>query len=144
MASLNTIAMMAAALITFLSTAEGFFLYSNKKSSTERVMPPPNYYRDAIQASSNSWGAQYAFDGAGPVTVALPVAVPIQAQMAPVPPTLKGTVHNVQLVPCLCPVSKDVDTSYYSQIQQQQPQQSSQPTGYVNVVQAQQNPSQTN
>uniref|UniRef100_T1I6T0 Uncharacterized protein n=2 Tax=Rhodnius prolixus TaxID=13249 RepID=T1I6T0_RHOPR len=57
------------------------------------------------------WAApqQYAFDGAGPVTVALPVAVPIQAQMAPMPATLKGTVHNVQLVPCLCPVSKDIE-----------------------------------
>lgn len=44
-------------------------------------MPPPNYYRDVLSSPVNGWNSQYAFDGAGPMTVALPVAVPIQAQV---------------------------------------------------------------
>ncbi|KAJ8971912.1 hypothetical protein NQ314_000483 [Rhamnusium bicolor] len=32
----------------------------------------------------------------------VPVQVPLQAQLAPI-----SNIHNVQLVPCLCPVSQD-------------------------------------
>jgi hypothetical protein len=39
-----------------------------------------------------------------PVAVpSIPVQVPLQAQLAP------AAVHNVQLVPCLCPVSQDFE-----------------------------------
>ncbi|KAF6201785.1 hypothetical protein GE061_004180 [Apolygus lucorum] len=151
MASWNSTAMVIAALIAFLSVAEGFFFYSNsnnnKKTSTDRQFPPPpsNYYRDIGLSQPNNWGSQYSFDGTGPVTVALPVAVPIQAKMPQVPPSLKGTVHNVQLVPCLCPVSRDVDSPYLTNpsvpenLQMQQIQQN--PSAYI--VQSQQAPSQT-
>ncbi|XP_014239546.1 uncharacterized protein LOC106660974 [Cimex lectularius] len=132
MAALQTLSMFVFALLTFLASAESFFLYSTKKSAQERGPMPPQYFRETTPAQM-PWGhpQQFTFDGSGPVTVALPVAVPIQPQLAPMPTTLKGMVHNVQLVPCLCPVSKDLPESVLQQQQGSSPylvQSNPQPT----------------
>ncbi|XP_022190639.2 uncharacterized protein LOC111048962 [Nilaparvata lugens] len=122
-------------LTVFVSLGEGFFLYGKKSSAPRESSPPQWQQQYSLRGDNNGLGwpvhmsfsphngqmSPFAFDAvaANPtaVTVALPVAVPIQAahmtkmsspaQMSPHAQTPQ--LHNVQLVPCLCPVSKDFD-----------------------------------
>ncbi|RZF36240.1 hypothetical protein LSTR_LSTR013665 [Laodelphax striatellus] len=120
-------------LTVFVSLEKTFFLYGKKSSSPRESSPqwPQQQYSLRGDNGGLGWpihmsipaqGGQlppFAFDAvANPtaVTVALPVAVPIQAahmtKMSSPPqmsPPAQTQLHNVQLVPCLCPVSKDYD-----------------------------------
>ncbi|XP_063915077.1 uncharacterized protein LOC135131333 [Zophobas morio] len=85
-------------LAVLVSTTSAFFLNwgsSNQETSPaypqyfyhQRLMQPPGYTEPPVAVSVPS----------------IPVQVPLQAQLAP------AAVHNVQLVPCLCPVSQDFE-----------------------------------
>ncbi|XP_014291293.1 uncharacterized protein [Halyomorpha halys] len=114
-------------VVAVVSTSEGYFWYgsSSRKVGTERSREPGQYqggYR-----AEQPWPPQY-YDS--PMTVALPLAVPISPPMAPVSSgPIKG--QPVQLVPCLCPISREDQqqqsafiVSPVQQPQQQAPQAS--------------------
>lgn len=73
---------------------------------------PQYYYHQRVL------GAPTAYTVPGtepPVPIpSIPVQVPLQAQLAPAP-----AVHNVQLVPCLCPVSQDIEYEKYEKAPQE-------------------------
>lgn len=58
-------------------------------------------------------------------------------QMGPPPQALEGTLHNVRLVPCLCPVSPMLNKDYeqapqqHQQLQQQHQQAPQQQVSYA-------------
>ncbi|XP_046664766.1 uncharacterized protein LOC124357223 [Homalodisca vitripennis] len=120
----------AAVLIGELTLSHGFWYYSSSSANAEKKLPAPPGFTVRSEPY-NSWPmapAQYQSDSNPHMTVALPVAVPYQPQMGPMPPTMQGTLHNVQLVPCLCPVSSEPMPTQqssagvsYSQMQQQPP-----------------------
>ncbi|KAL1117040.1 hypothetical protein AAG570_004368 [Ranatra chinensis] len=66
----------------------------------------PSYHHPGHQHPGWQQPTQYAALEA-PLTVAVPVAVPIHTQSGQqsMPTTLQGTFQSVQLVPCLCPLT---------------------------------------
>ncbi|XP_044270053.1 uncharacterized protein LOC123014835 [Tribolium madens] len=99
MTAINWILMVVVAALS--STASAFFL--NWGASNQETNPPyPAYYyhQRVLQAPTGY---------TEPPIPAIPVQVPLQAQLTP------ATVHNVQLVPCLCPVSQDYELEKNSQ-----------------------------
>ncbi|XP_054290308.1 uncharacterized protein LOC129005445 [Macrosteles quadrilineatus] len=109
-------------LLAEVMVCHGFWYFSSSPSNTAKKMggPPPPMPGYSVRSETpyGPWSgppAPYQADPSGHLTVALPVAVPYQPQMAPPPQTLQGRLHDVQLVPCLCPVStlmgKDFDPS---------------------------------
>lgn len=80
------------------------FFRSQAKAQTH--WPAAYYQPKYIQTSVPSYGmppADAQAQGSVPVP-AIPIQVPLQAQLSPTP-----SVQNVQLVPCLCPVSPDFE-----------------------------------
>ncbi|XP_018572231.1 uncharacterized protein LOC108911717 [Anoplophora glabripennis] len=103
------------------SCASAFFGWG---SAEERTPAPQYFYHKRLLPSS---GPVYTIGGNERQQVpSVPIQVPLQAQFAPLP-----GVHNVQLVPCLCPVSQDYP---YDQTQTE--------NIYVSAVPVQQIPSQ--
>lgn len=78
--------------------------YSTVKNQPQQ-WPVTTYYH---QQRLIQPGATYTIQGAEqplPVQIpAIPIQVPLQAQFSPA-----ANVHNVQLVPCLCPVSQEFE-----------------------------------
>ncbi|KAK9880869.1 hypothetical protein WA026_013196 [Henosepilachna vigintioctopunctata] len=66
-------------------------------SSSEPAQHPYYVYQRRMPST-------YNIPYSEPSLPSVPMQVPLQAQLAPQP-----TIRNVQLVPCLCPVSSDID-----------------------------------
>lgn len=80
-------------------------VFVNKNRSVKnspQPWPVTTYYQQRILQP----GPSYTIQGAEqPVQIpAIPIQVPLQAQFSQAP-----NVHNVQLVPCLCPVTQEFE-----------------------------------
>ncbi|KAL3275951.1 hypothetical protein HHI36_020685 [Cryptolaemus montrouzieri] len=80
------------ALFAAINQVSAFFW-----SSSETTQHPYFLYQRRMPATYNMPYNE-------PSIPAVPMQVPLQAQLAPQP-----TIQNVQLVPCLCPISNDFD-----------------------------------
>ncbi|XP_060520495.1 uncharacterized protein LOC132698458 [Cylas formicarius] len=98
----NQIMLTLGALLALSWNASAFWFGTEEpKPSSPRVLySPPSYYQNY----------------APPPLPYIPMQVPLPAAMAPaaLPP---ATVQNVQLVPCLCPVTQEIrEYSYEGQV----------------------------
>ncbi|XP_031357128.1 uncharacterized protein LOC116181040 [Photinus pyralis] len=83
------------------SCAKAFFWSSGAPTTQQRTVqayPLPAYYPRYMQMSP-------PVDDRQPVPLpAIPIQMPLHASLSPTP-----NVQNVQLVPCICPISSDVE-----------------------------------
>lgn len=81
-------------------------MYNLCRSKPATPWPVAFYQQRFLQAGPPAYGPSsiQQDDARLPVQIpAIPIQVPLQAQLAP------SNIHNVQLVPCLCPVSHEYD-----------------------------------
>ncbi|KAJ8935870.1 hypothetical protein NQ318_019454 [Aromia moschata] len=92
------------AVIAFANSSSGYFLSWGSSDQTSSAPTTYYYHRRLVQ------GPQYAIaeNGqpqqmpSGPMPIpSVPIQVPLSAQLSAIP-----NVQNVQLVPCLCPLSE--------------------------------------
>ncbi|KAG5888776.1 hypothetical protein JTB14_021519 [Gonioctena quinquepunctata] len=94
---------MTSRILVLLSTVLALTSYASAFwwGSSEQPNPSTQYFYHKRLVQNP--GYQYTInDPRGGNIPSVPVQVPLQAQLGPFP-----NVHNVQLVPCLCPVSQD-------------------------------------
>ncbi|GJQ79471.1 hypothetical protein Trydic_g16324 [Trypoxylus dichotomus] len=98
-------------LFIYFTTSSAFFLNwgssDDAQSKPQIHTLPVAYYQQRYLQSPPPSLAVSALDAQSQSSVpipAIPIQVPLQAQLSPT-----ANIHNVQLVPCLCPVSPDFE-----------------------------------
>ncbi|XP_065160038.1 uncharacterized protein [Atheta coriaria] len=135
-------------VVACATSTSAFFLSWGSPQPVKSQHPPPQqqqtqlpqpypptlaYYQRVVQHQP-----QYVDNNGVPMQPlqpipSIPIQVPLQAQFSPAP-----GIHNVQLVPCLCPVSQDMEPIENAAFPSSQQQQAQQPQQQMQQLQQQQ------